>query len=124
MTPRSSLPLPLVGPRIAIEAGADTLFVRRRRDDARVGESTLEMRDGVPHIQRLEVDVGERRYGIGSEAARLITDALLQHVDRVTAWAPPDVGLAVYFWSRMGFRPVHGPGPGGGLLFERTRPSG
>jgi hypothetical protein len=35
-------------------------------------------------------------------------------------WAPPDLGLAVYFWSRMGLRPLNGPGPDGGIWFERV----
>ena len=37
----------------------------------------------------------------------------------IKAWAPPDLGLAVYFWVRMGLSPLHGEGPDGGIWFER-----
>lgn len=113
--------LPIVGPRFTLEAG-DTdnrLAIRRQVDDTVVGAIELAQRDGTLHIQSLVVDPEHRGYGAGSEAARLLVDAMPASVERVTAWAPPEIGLAAYFWSRMGFRPVHGEGPDGGLLFER-----
>ena len=35
-------------------------------------------------------------------------------VPLLRAWAPPHLGLSVYFWIRMGFSPLHGEGPEGG----------
>ena len=120
----SRLQLPLTGPRFTLEATDDAtrLLIRRSSDASVVGCVAVVDRDGAPHIESLVVDEEHRRYGAGSEAARLLTDALLNHKPTVTAWAPPDMGLSVYFWSRMGYRPVHGPGPNGGLLFQRTAP--
>lgn len=117
------LSLPIAGPRFSLEATGDStqLVVRRAADRQVVGHITIVDREGSPHIQSLVIGEAHRRYGAGSEAARLLTDAILANEPRITAWAPPHLGLSVYFWSRMGYRPVHGEGPEGGLLFQRTR---
>jgi hypothetical protein len=71
-------------------------------------------------IERLCVEEGLRGYGLGSEAAALVRRAAEEGPWKVLrAWAPPDRGLAVYFWCRMGLSPLHGEGPDGGLWFER-----
>jgi GNAT superfamily N-acetyltransferase len=95
--------------------------ITRIRDGQAAGRVTLEaLGDGVLFIVALEVELPYRGYGLGSESARLLRGWAEAGGWRVLrAWAPPDLGLAVYFWSRMGLRPLHGPGPDGGSWFER-----
>jgi GNAT superfamily N-acetyltransferase len=72
-------------------------------------------------IAELCIQPACRGYGLGTETARLVREAAEAGPWRVLrAWAPPDLGLAVYFWCRMGLRPLHGEGPDGGIWFERT----
>ena len=71
-------------------------------------------------IRTLCIDSARRGYGAGTEAAQMLLEAARGKADTVRAWAPPDLGLAVYFWIRMGLQPLHGEGPEGGIWFERT----
>lgn len=95
-------------------------MILRLADGSRVGEFAVVEDGGALAIDVLCIDEPARGYGLGSEAACLLRDACAEHSrGRVRAWAPPDRGLAVYFWSRMGFHPVFGERPGGGIWFER-----
>lgn len=116
------LPLPLRGARVAIEAGDDgRARLVRLADGEDAGHLRLEADGDALIVQSLCVNEGMRSYGLGSEAGRLVREAAAAGGWRVLrAWAPPDRGLAAYFWSRMGFRPLHGPGPDGGIWFERV----
>ena len=106
--------------RVTLTECVTGYHIVRPSDGAPVGEINIDEDAQGPWITRLEVAPEYRRYGAGSEAAWLLAEALrARGVGRIRAWAPPDVGLAVYFWSRMGFRPLHGPGPNGGIWFER-----
>lgn len=126
MTADTPFAKPLRGKRFAVEPGdtAGRLVIRRLGDGEAVGCAEWRLRDGTLHIESLAVEEGHRGFGAGSEAARLVIEAALERAERVTAWAPKHQGLAVYFWFRMGFRPVPGEGPDGGLLFERGRRGG
>jgi hypothetical protein len=74
-------------------------------------------------IRGLSIEAAHRSYGCGSEAGWLtVRAAEVAGFELLRAWAPPDLGLAVYFWFRMGFRPVHGEGPDGGIWMERRVP--
>ena len=91
-----------------------------------LGHVSLEDEGDTLVIRELCIDAARRGLGAGSECARLIRGyAEAGRWRALRAWAPPDVGLAVYFWSRMGFRPLFGDGPDGGIWFERRfeRPS-
>lgn len=116
-----SLPMPLTGSRARVEdAGDGTLRVVRLADGAEAGRVRLEESTGELFIAELTIEPAARGYGLGSETARLIRGAAeAAGWERLTAWAPPHLGLAVYFWCRMGLRPLHGEGPGGGLAFLR-----
>lgn len=123
------LPLPLEGDRVRIDpadAGGEARLVRLT-DGARAGFVRAH-RDGHElTMDALVVEPALRGYGLGSEAALLLRRAAEQDgVTLLRAWAPPDIGLAVYFWCRMGLHPLHGPGPDSGLAFERrlTAPPG
>lgn len=106
--------------RVQLAESEHGFHVVRLSDGATVGEIDIEEDADGLWIGRIEVAPEHRGYGAGSEAAWLLAEALReQGVKRIRAWAPPNIGLAVYFWTRMGFRPLHGPGPHGGIWFER-----
>jgi GNAT superfamily N-acetyltransferase len=119
----SLLSFPLEGQRIRLEASSDEVSnatITRIADGAALGTVGVERRQPATLlIESLCIDSSHRGYGAGSEAARLLIEAArAAGYDRIEAWAPPNLGLAVYFWFRMGFRPLHGEGPDGGLAFE------
>lgn len=111
---------PLEGQRVRIEAtdGREAVIVRRETGE-RIGSLRVELADGVLVIQSLEIEPALRGYGLGSEAAGLVREAAERDLRTLRAFAPGDNGLAVYFWIRMGLRPLPGEGPEGGLWFER-----
>lgn len=123
MSAARPLPERITGERVSlrrVEDGDVTRYeVRRRGRRGAVGEVTVDLRGEVPFIERLCIDEEARGYGAGSGAATALLRALSSRYAAVRTWAPPDRGLAVYFWVRMGFRPVAGEGPNGGLWFEQ-----
>jgi len=119
--------LAIRGERVALEpAGLDSLAIVRLQDGCRVGR--LEVLPGGPGeliAWELCIHEAERGYGAGSEAARLFALAARQaDWTRLRARAHPQFGLSVYFWMRMGFRPLHGEGPEGGIWFVRQLAGG
>ncbi len=94
--------------------------VRRKGRREVVGEVSVDLSEDVPFIERLCIEEEARGYGAGSGAATALLKTLRRRYPVVRTWAPPDRGLAVYFWVRMGFRPLHGEGPDGGLWFEQV----
>ena len=122
MTP-DALALPIEGDRFRLERESDTsLAVFRKNDGERVGTLTVEWQGDALAVRSLFIDEAHRSYGAGSEAALLFNRACdAGAIPLVRTWAPPGRGLSVYFWIRMGFRPLHGEGPEGGLWFERRR---
>ncbi len=78
----------LVGPDciVAFETGAP------ERDAARVG--------------LLAVAPGRRRLGIGGRAALALEQRLVTSVARLYVVVPATLGLALYFWLRLGYRPL------------------
>ena len=100
--------------------GVTRYEVRRRGKRGVIGEVAIDLSGEAPFIERLCIDEGARGYGAGSGAATALLGSLARRYPVVRTWAPPDRGLAVYFWVRMGFRPVGGVGPNGGLWFEQV----
>ena len=100
--------------------GVTRYQVRRRGRREVIGEVAVDLSGEAPCIERLCIDEGARGYGAGSGAATVLLRSLARRYPVVRTWAPPDRGLAVYFWVRMGFRPVGGEGPNGGLWFEQV----
>ena len=112
---------PLPGVRTRLELGSDGFGQVQLQADGRIcGRFALGGDDDVLAIDILCIDEAERGYGLGTEAAQLLRDGAAAGGWAVLrAWAPPDRGLAVYFWSRMGLHPLFGERPGGGIWFER-----
>jgi ribosomal protein S18 acetylase RimI-like enzyme len=85
------------GSRIAIagESGEEIGFV-----DCSVSDGWLEVR-------WIELAVEHRRRGLGAEAVRLLEAEAEERwgVRGMRAHVPRDVGLALYFWLRLGYRP-------------------
>jgi ribosomal protein S18 acetylase RimI-like enzyme len=105
-----------------VPGGADRLAILRASTGEALGR--VEVRGGLAPgellIWELCIEREHRGYGAGSEAARLLAGAA-----KAAGWtslrarAHPEYGLSVYFWIRMGFRPLHGEGPEGGIWFVR-----
>ncbi len=123
MSATGPLPERIRGERVSLRRVQDgdvaRYEVRRRGERGAVGEVAVDLTGDVPFIERLCIDDEARGYGAGSGAATALLRALGRRYTAVRTWAPPDRGLAVYFWVRMGFRPVAGEGPDGGLWFEQ-----
>lgn len=114
------LSLPIIGERFRLERADRGVSVVRQVDGIAVGAIAIEDIAGGLLVRSLCIDKGHRSYGAGSEAARLFNQACeAARVPLVRTWAHPDLGLSVYFWVRMGYRPLHGEGPDGGIWFER-----
>jgi hypothetical protein len=114
------LPLPLEGERFRLERSDDAVAVVRRSDAVVVGRIEIEDIPEGLYLRSLCIEEAHRSYGAGSEAARLFNEVCAAaEVPLIRTWAPPDRGLSVYFWIRMGYRPLHGEGPEGGIWFER-----
>jgi GNAT superfamily N-acetyltransferase len=93
----------------------------RIRDGVTAGSLVVRDDGAALFVERLWVEPEHRGYGLGTETARLVRAfAEAGTWNELHAWAPPNLGLAVYFWCRMGLRPLHGDGPNGGLAFVRT----
>jgi len=116
------LPFPAVGERFRLERESDGgLAVVSVLHGLPVGTMAVEAAaDDALFVRSLCIEVEHRGYGAGSEAVLLFNEACrAAGVKLVRTWAPPDRGLAVYFWIRMGYRPLGGEGPEGGIWFER-----
>jgi GNAT superfamily N-acetyltransferase len=114
----------LEGPRVALEAAGDGEYrVVRAADGEPLGRVDLTTHGDALVVSELCIDPAHRGFGAGSGVAALVRDAW----EREPRWrilrgfAPPSMGLAVYFWMRMGLRPIPGDGPEGGLTLERRK---
>ena len=116
------LPLPITGERFRLELARGYVSVLRLVDEASVRRVELEPPPDGQLVKALCIDDEHRSYGAGSEAALLLNRLCeASGVPAVRAWAAPNLGLSVYFWIRMGFQPLHGEGPDGGIWFERKQ---
>lgn len=122
MNTRFAGAFPLWGSRFRLERGAPgVVTIVRLEDETVVGGATLEEYGDELFIRSICIEPAHRSYGAGSEAAWLLVNAgETAGFARLRAWAAPNLGLSVYFWTRMGFHPVHGEGPEGGIWFERV----
>jgi GNAT superfamily N-acetyltransferase len=58
------------------------------------------------HVRFLAVDPSRRRLGIGGRAALALERRLKRTVERVYVAVPARIGIALYFWLRLGYRPL------------------
>ncbi len=57
-------------------------------------------------VHLLIVAPERRRLGIGGRAALALETRLSGEVERIYIAVPSDLGLAFYFWLRLGYRPL------------------
>jgi hypothetical protein len=81
---------------------------------------------GAVMVPFLAIEPSRRFRGLGGEAGLALERHVRQRlgVERVYAPAPDGRGLAVYFWLRLGYRPLtqsEAPGPVVGLSGEEMR---
>ena len=91
-----------------------------KKNDSKLGNIFVKFENGTPIISSICVADPDRGYGIGTDTILLFLSKLAQSYENVKAFAPPELGLAAFFWVRMGFRPCFGKAPAGGLWFERN----
>jgi GNAT superfamily N-acetyltransferase len=110
----------------AVENGNGVLI--SDRDGAAIGVAVV-LRDapspGSATLPFLAIDPARRFRGLGGEAGLALDRHLREHgFEKVYAPVPDGRGLAVYFWLRLGFRPLttpDWPGPLAGLSNEPVR---
>ena len=101
------------------DAGACLLVITRSDDPAPIG--VLDYRLGQPGEGWLTVafvaaGAGDRGWGYGSEAVRLLEEYVASggQAERIRADVDAGNGLGLYFWLRLGYRPARpGEVPGG-----------
>ena len=90
-----------------------------------IGFAECKVTDRRLEVQWIELAVEHRRWGLGAEAVRLLEAEAAQRWDvkEVRAHVPREVGLALYFWLRLGYRPagVEGGGEGDNSVMVLVR---
>jgi len=86
------------------------------------GEEVGSIEFGVPdewlEVGWIELGMEHRRRGLGVDAVRLLEVEAARRwgVKGVRAHVPRDVGLALYFWLRLGYRPERSRGDEGDTM--------
>ncbi len=57
-------------------------------------------------VRLLAVAPGRRRLGIGQRAVLALEERLAGSISRLYVLVPAKLGLALYFWLRLGYRPL------------------
>jgi len=75
------------------------------------GEAFIAYEIDVPtanaaRIELLAVAVSQRRLGIGGHAAIALEKRLARTAQRIYVTVPSAIGIALYFWLRLGYRPL------------------
>ena len=97
--------------RLRISEGNDSdRVIISDRDGEEIGFIDCLLSDGVVDVRWIELAVQRRRWGLGAEAVRLLeAEAAARWGARgIRAQVPVDVGPALYFWLRLGYRPEVG----------------
>ena len=74
-------------------------------------QSFIDYQMGAPardaaHVRFLAVPSGQRRVGTGHQSALALEQRLPASIKRVYVSVPARLGLALYFWLRLGYRPL------------------
>jgi len=75
--------------------------------DEEIGFMKVVGHDGWLDVRWIELAAEHRRRGLGVDSVRLLEAEAVERwgVRGVRARVPRDVGLALYFWLRLGYRP-------------------
>lgn len=107
-------------PDVAKDAGCDRwangdALARALGDECvlvpRAGDAFIAYDAGLPDrrsatVSLLAVPPGERRLGTGGRVALALEARLARSIDRIYTIVPARIGLALYFWLRLGYRPL------------------
>jgi hypothetical protein len=76
-------------------------------DGVEIGHIDTALEDGWLEVRWIELEAGRRRWGLGMDAVRALEVEAAERwgVREVRAHVPMGVGLALYFWLRLGYRP-------------------
>ena len=110
-------------PDVAKAAGCETWSDSTRlpgavgRDDVLVAggrEAFLHYETNRPNqggalVRFLAVEPGQRRLGIGGRVALTLEQRVRGSAARMYVAVPAEIGLALYFWLRLGYRPLTQP---------------
>ena len=116
--PPPTLALPAATGRHRIDAADGQVAIVRLSDAQVIGSMVLAIEGGALELRCICIAEAARGYGAGTDAVRLVLAAAMPVCRVAYAFAPAGNGLAVYFWTRMGFSPRFGRDPRG-LRFER-----
>ena len=61
---------------------------------------------GAARVELLAVAPDKRRLGIAGRAALALEKRLARSTERIYVAVPASIGLALYFWLRLGYRPL------------------
>ncbi len=84
----------------------DTLLYHDGAGEAFVSFAVHAPKRNAARIELLAVAPNERRLGIGGRAAQALEKRLTKSVERIYIAVPARLGLALYFWLRLGYRPL------------------
>ena len=116
-----ALGFPLEGERVRLESDRpdSAAVIVRLSDRAPVGTIAFETAHTTLTIQSFCIDAAgaKLRLWLGGRVALCSGRRSLRLRTRPGLGAS-NLGLAVYFWFRMGFHPLHGEGPEGGIWLE------
>jgi hypothetical protein len=107
--------------RADLDAGGGVLMSDAGGESIGAAVVLLGVPDGASaSVPLIAIDPQQRFQGLGGEAGLALERHLRSHlgVERVYAPVPEARGLAVYFWLRLGYRPLSAgdmPGPPAGL---------
>ncbi len=107
-------------PDVAAEANCQTWASPQTLANARgspgiltndIGTAFVAYQLASPEVDAARVDFlavapGERRLGIGGRTALTLERRLRDKAQRLYALVPSSIGLALYFWLRLGYRPL------------------
>ena len=65
-----------------------------------------EPQSGAARVRFLAVDPSQRRLGLGGRVALALEERLRGPAEKIYVTVPSDIGLALYFWLRLGYRPL------------------
>lgn len=100
----------VLGDWLAIDGGDERLVITRVGDEVPIGllRYVADAAGGWVRFESVAVRPELRGLGLESEAVRLLEEGSSRRGDppRFYATVNPEDGLGVYFWLRLGYRPV------------------
>jgi ribosomal protein S18 acetylase RimI-like enzyme len=85
---------------------SDVLLFRDRAGEAFIAYDIDAPVPGAVRIELLAVAPDRRRLGLGSRAALALEKRIGRSAERIYVAVPATTGLALYFWLRLGYRPL------------------